>query len=192
MKNGCEWDLTKSETFSQVFQLTHMQVFHYLYGFTCSPLDDVEDLLAETYTHAWQSRSQFRGDEDTVLFWLLRIARNQVFDTYRRKKGRGIQYSLEEEVGTISDLSPGPEQALIEADRRKVIWNLLQNLSEEVREILSLRYFLEWQIKLISSYTGKSETAVSMTIHRALKRIQEDATKIGLTQEKENYDVKQS
>ena len=81
----------------------------------------MEDLLAETYIRAWQSRRQFHGDENNVLFWLLRIARNQVFDAYRRKKVRGIHCSLEKEVETISDLSPGPEQMVIDGERRKVI-----------------------------------------------------------------------
>ena len=85
-----------------------------------------------------------------------------------------------EEVATISDLSPGPEQTVIDGERINVIWNISQNLSEEVREILTLRYVLDWRIKQISSYTRKSETAVSMTIHRALRSIQEDYIKIEL------------
>lgn len=192
MKNKCEWDLTKTETFSQVFHLTHIQVFHYLYGLTSCPLNDVEDLLAETFIRAWQSRKQFHGDENNVLFWLLRIARNLVFDAYRRKKVRGIHCSLEKEVETISDLSPGPEQTVIDGEKRKVIWNLFQNLSEEVREILALRYFLNWRIKQISSYTMKTETAVSMTIYRAIRSLREDYIKIELKKEGKNCDAERT
>lgn len=185
MKNGSEWSLMKSETFSQVFDLTHLRVFHYLYGFTGSSLSDIEDLLAETFTRAWQCRGQFHGDENTVLFWLLRIARNQVFDAYRRKKARGDQNSLEaEDAETIPDFSPGPENAYLEVEKRKAVWQLLQNLSDEVREIFILRYFLDWPIKQISAFTGKGETAVSMTINRALKRLQEDVTRIDWIQER--------
>jgi RNA polymerase sigma-70 factor, ECF subfamily len=185
MKNGSEWDLMKSETFSQVFELTHLRVFHYLYGFTGRSLNDVEDLLAETFTRAWQCRGQFHGDENTVLFWLLRIARNQVFDTYRRKKARGNQTSFEaEDAESIPDYSPGPESVFLEVEKRKAVWQLLQKLSDEVREIFILRYFLDWPIKQISSFTGKGETTISMTIHRALKRLQEDVTRMNLIQER--------
>jgi RNA polymerase sigma-70 factor (ECF subfamily) len=185
MKNRSEWDLMNSETFSQVFDMTHLQIFHYLYGFTGSSLNDVEDLLAETFIRAWQYRGQFHGDENTVLFWLLRIARNQVFDAYRRKKARGNPTSLEvEDAETITDFSPGPENAYLEVEKRKAVWQLLQNLSDEVREIFILRYFLDWPIKQIASFTGKGETAISMTIHRALKRLQEDVTRIDWIQER--------
>ena len=103
-KNDAKWSLEKPEIFSQVFQNTHMQVFHYLYGLTGGPISQAEDLLAETFIRAWRFKGRFRGEENTVIFWLFRIARNQVLDAYRRNKSRGVQCALENEE--IKILSP--------------------------------------------------------------------------------------
>jgi RNA polymerase sigma-70 factor, ECF subfamily len=168
-KNGGSLDLRDSAVFSQVFLATHTQVFRYLYGLTGGPAEEVEDLLAETYTHAWRARSRFHGDEDTVIFWLLKIAHNQAFDAYRRRKARIAPYPMDDQPGPqVPAPEPGPEQNLINLQAREEVWRKLQTLSSEVKEMLVLRYFMDWQIKQIARYLGKKETTVTMAIHRAL------------------------
>jgi RNA polymerase sigma-70 factor, ECF subfamily len=162
-------DLQNSEVFSQVFLETHTQVYRYLYGMTGGPAEEVEDLLAETYSRAWQARSRFHGEETAVLFWLLKIARNQVFDAYRRKKARIAASSTDETAAPqVPAPEPGPEQRLIDLQTREEVWQTLQQFSNEVKEMLILRYFMDWQIKQIARYLGKQETAVTMAIQRAL------------------------
>jgi len=88
-------DLTNQETFSEFFEQTNMPVYRYLYGLTGGPPEEVDDLVAESYFRAWSARNSFRGDNNAALRWLLKIARHQMIDSYRRQKSAGVSASLE-------------------------------------------------------------------------------------------------
>jgi len=165
-------DITSQEIFSQLFQQTHVQVYRYLSGLTGGRPEEIDDLVAETFARAWSARYSFRGDFKAALHWLLIIAKHQMIDSYRRRKVAGEPESL----GTNDPPAPGtdPEFQTLYGERRQILWTLLQSLPKEPREMLVLRYILDWSVGEIATHTHKNETAVSMAIHRALKRLQQD------------------
>jgi RNA polymerase sigma-70 factor, ECF subfamily len=163
--------LSHQEDFSLFFQQTHIQVYRYIYGLTGGPSEDVDDLVAEAYERAWKARRKFRGDHRNALHWIFTIARNQVIDAHRRGKSNHKPESLDE--NRIAGTGIGLEGQLILDERREILWRLLQTLPEDTREILVLRYLLEWPVAKVAKYLKKKETAVSMAIHRALKRLQD-------------------
>lgn len=165
-------DLTCQDVFSQLFQQTHVQVYRYLYGLTGGPPEEVDDLVAESFARAWSARHRFRGDFNAALHWLLKIAKHQAIDAYRRRKTSGEPESLEANDPPVPDA--GPEDHALSSEQYTILWSLLQALPEEPREMLVLRYMLDWSIGEIATYTHKNETAVSMAIHRALKRLQQN------------------
>ncbi|MBL8162696.1 MAG: RNA polymerase sigma factor, partial [Anaerolineae bacterium] len=75
-----------AETFTTLYERTHLIVFRYIYALHGEPQEDVEDLWLETYAKAWRSRHRFSGGEDAALGWLLRIARNLVIDRQRQRQ----------------------------------------------------------------------------------------------------------
>ena len=56
----------------------------------------------------------------------------------------------------------------------KHLWQLLQNLSDEKRELLVLRYILGWKVNQIAKYVNKEENTVSVSIRRSLEQIRQD------------------
>jgi RNA polymerase sigma-70 factor (ECF subfamily) len=44
-------------------------VFRYIYGLSGGPLQEAEDLTAETYARAWKTRQSFSGNEEAALGW---------------------------------------------------------------------------------------------------------------------------
>ena len=165
-------DLASEDVFSQLFQQTHLQVYRYLYALTGGPAEEVDDLVAESFVRAWSSRTRFHGDANAALRWLLKIAKNQMIDAYRRRKVSGEPESLDAKDPPAPDASP--EAQTLSGERRKILWQLLQTLPEEPREMLVLRYILDWPVGEIARYMHKNETAVSMAIARALKRLQQN------------------
>lgn len=162
--------LSQQEDFGQFFQQTHIQVYRYVYGLTGGPSEDVDDLVAEAYERAWKARRKFHGDNSKALHWLFTIARNQVIDAHRRRRAKHNPEYLDE--NQIAAPSIGLEGQVIVNERREILWRLLQTLPEDTREILVLRYLLEWPVAKVAKYLKKKETAVSMAIHRALKQLQ--------------------
>jgi RNA polymerase sigma-70 factor, ECF subfamily len=165
-------DITSHEGFSRLFQETHLQVYRYLYGLTGGPAQEVDDLVAAVFARAWSARYSFRGDYNAALRWLLKIAKHQMIDSYRRRKVSGEPEALD--ANDPPAPSADPESQMLSGERRQILWALLQALPQEPREMLVLRYVLDWSIGDIAVHMNKNETAVSMAVHRALKRLQDN------------------
>jgi len=167
-----EKNLLNADAFTRLYEETHLIVFRYLYGLSGGPLEEAEDLTAETYTRAWKTCQHINSDQQATLGWLLRIARNLAIDLSRRRKVRNTDEGAAVELLADPDLTP--EMDIITREQITILWHMLDTLSEEVREILVLRYILGWQVKQISQYLGINENNVSVTIHRTLKSLQRD------------------
>src|SRR5512141_3095862 len=136
--------LSAPANFSAFYEQTHLSLFRYLYGLTGGPQEEVEDLTAEAFTRAWRARRTFEGEGRAALGWLMKIGRSLVIDAYRRRKARPVMDdALTEEVP--ADGLSLEEFAQAGEDQEKLL-GLLQQLPDEPREILVLRYLLGWQV----------------------------------------------
>ncbi len=170
-----ESPLASPEAFSAVYEQNYLAVFRYLYGLCGGPQEDIEDLTAETFAHAWKARHTFRGKPKTATGWLLSIARHLVIDTYRRNQVRiQPQETLPEDPAPeeTARWKPTPENLVIADEQRWMLLAMLQTLPDEPREMLVLRYLLNWRVRQIAEYLGIPENTATVTIRRALERLQ--------------------
>jgi RNA polymerase sigma-70 factor, ECF subfamily len=167
-----ERSIPDADTFARLYEETYLIVFRYVYGLSGGPLQEAEDLTAETYARAWKTRRRFNGDESAAVGWLLRIARNLAIDLSRRRKVRAVDETLPIEV--FVDPSLVPEMDVITREQLTILWSMLAALPEDSREMLVLRYILGWQVKQIASHLGMKENNVSVAIRRALKALQRE------------------
>lgn len=167
-----EGKIPNADVFSRLYEGTHLIVFRYIYGLSGGPLQEVEDLTAETYARAWNARHRFAGDEQAALGWLLQIARNLVIDLSRRRQSRAVDENISIEL--LVDPSQIPETDVITREQIAILWKMLGMLNTDVREMLVLRYMLGWQVRQIAKHLGINENTVTVTIKRALKSLQRD------------------
>ena len=161
-----------TDTFSRLYEKTYLTVFRFVYGFSGGPLEDAEDLTAETFVRAWNARQRFRGDEKAALGWLLQIARNLTTDLSRRRKVRNVAEDVP--VERLVDPTLLPELDIITREQITILWRRLGTLADDVREMLVLRYILGWQVRQIAVHLGLNENTVTVTVRRALKNLQRD------------------
>jgi RNA polymerase sigma factor (sigma-70 family) len=64
-----------------------------------------------------------------------------------------------------------PEEHATNREQFKHLWQVLQNLPDDKREMLVLRYMLGWKVKQIAEYLQKEENTVSVYIRRSLEQI---------------------
>ena len=159
--------ISSRSAFSRLYESTRLPVFRYIYGLTGGPLPVVEDLVAETFLKAWKARHGFEGEPQAAIGWLIRIARRLVIDDYRREKVRRLHEPAEE-------LPASPEQNAVEADQRRILQSLLMELTQDSRELLTLRYMLGWKVNEIARHLGWTEDNVSVTIHRLLAKLRQE------------------
>ena len=176
-----EYLTLNADSFTRLYETTHLIVFRYVYGLSGGPAQEAEDLTAETYTRAWKTSRHFTGNEQAALGWLLSIARNLAIDLARRRKVRNVDENIPIEL--LTDPNLAPEADVITREQVEILWRMLGALSEDVREILVLRYMLGWQVKQVAAHFGMTENNASVTIRRALKNLQREWSQL---QEKDN------
>jgi RNA polymerase sigma-70 factor (ECF subfamily) len=164
--------LQDADTFQQFYNRNLMTVFRFIYGLYGGPVEEVEDLTAETFLRAWKSRHRFSGSESAGLGWLLKIARNLIIDTHRHQKRRGYPEDIEQHI--VQSNLQNPEEQAMTREQIKILWSLLHILSDLQREILVLRYLLGWRVQDIGRHLDMKENTVSVYISRAIKRIRHE------------------
>lgn len=164
-----ERPLHSAEQFGRLYQDKHLLVFRHIYGLCGGPTPLVEDLTAETFIRAWQARNRFTGDRNAASGWLLRIARNLVIDHQRSKlEQRTVPFVDELEQSLATGV---PEDELVLAEQQAILIALLQELPLDKREMITLRYFLDWRVREIAAYLEIPENTVSVTIQRTLQQM---------------------
>jgi RNA polymerase sigma-70 factor (ECF subfamily) len=110
----------------------------------------------------------------TFRVWLFQIARNEVAAERRRARRRPTA-PLEAAL-TIAD--PLDVQADAERhDEARVAWQAVGRLPEDRRQAIVMRFVDELSTAEIAGVLGRSEGAVRVLIHRALRAISRDLTR---------------
>ncbi len=163
--------LANAEAFSQFFEATHLSVFRYIYGLHGGPAADVEDLTAEAFLRAWKARHRFSGDADAALGWVITIARRLVIDARRRNSVRRHESLDDTQIATTA---ADPHGEVAQREQVERLATLLDQLPDEQREMLVLRYLLGWRVSRIAEQLSLKENTVSVIIRRALQRLRRE------------------
>ena len=151
--------------FGELYRRYLTPLYRYLLSRTGN-IDDAEDLCAQTFSEALQGLVQKHYRQGGCFpAWLFTIARRRLVDFYRRRP--------QERLEDLPSPQPGLAEALEkEADLQRLAC-LLQELDEERRELLRLRFSAGLSFSQISLLDGRSEAAVKMALYRTLDFLRE-------------------
>lgn len=111
------------------------------------------------------------ADISTFRVWLFRIARNVIANERRRDRRRPV--SSLDEVGEVSV----PADFVDAAATREAVdaaWEAVARLPEDRRRAVTLRFVDEMSTAEIAAVLGRSEGAVRVLLHRALRSVAAD------------------
>ena len=137
---------------------------------------NAEDLLSEVFIEIWRNAGRFEARSE-VSTWLLAIARNKAVSTLRR---RAPDEADEQELECIEDPADGPEAALQNSERSKLLRDCLGKLSPAHREIIDLIYYHGRTIDDAARIIGIPLNTVKTRMFHARKRIGEMLAARGL------------
>jgi RNA polymerase sigma-70 factor, ECF subfamily len=147
----------------------------YRYVFQRVPrVEDAEDITAEVFAAAAAGLPRFRG-QCPLYLWLLSIARRKIIDARRRRTARRetLASELDDEEpdaqalwAAMGDVE-SPEAALMRAEARRVLRELVARLSPDQREALMLQYMERLSVAEIAVVMGRSPASVYSLLKRA-------------------------
>lgn len=157
---------TLQQEFEDAFDRHADGLFRYCY-LRISDRERAKELSQECFMKAWEYASRGERIENMRVF-LYRIAHNLVVNEYRN---RTHDLSLEALVASGFDAEAHTRNPQEEAELRQAIcW--LTKLEPAYRQVMLLRYVEDLPVKEIANILGETETAVSVRIHRAIKKLQ--------------------
>jgi RNA polymerase sigma-70 factor (ECF subfamily) len=146
------------------------EIYRFIY-FKVSGHEEAEDLTAEVFLKAWNYIQE--GKEVKSFSGILyRIARNTIIDLYRSKAAQPEVTSLYNEEVEASDENVWLKKMDISIEHQGIV-QVIKKLKQEYQEVVTLRFIDDLSIEEIAEITGKKKIAVRVTLHRALKKLQE-------------------
>jgi RNA polymerase sigma-70 factor (ECF subfamily) len=179
--DSAAWD----ELFEQHYGAAARFVFQLGHDLT---REDAEEICQEAFLAVIKNLPSFQG-ESQLQTWIFRIASNKARDFRERqqaaKRGGGLTpLSLQAEdpvTGLTLDppsTIPGPDFALLAAERSDLLHEALALLGEPCREIIHLRYFGDLSYEEISNSLRLNPKTVSSRLSKCLDRLEHLARQI--------------
>ncbi|MFH1759350.1 MAG: sigma-70 family RNA polymerase sigma factor [Patescibacteria group bacterium] len=155
------------EYFGQLYDHYTPQIYRFVF-FKVGHQQEAEDLTHEIFLNAWKNIDNFTYRGHPFSSWLYQIARNRIIDYYRAKKDT---ISLDDVKEIIPETGNSIEERLdIGYDMEKIKMAMRQ-LNGDQQNVIILRFIEELSPAEIAKAMDKSEGAVRLIQHRAIKNL---------------------
>jgi RNA polymerase sigma-70 factor (ECF subfamily) len=156
----------KEQHFFDMVERNQDAIFRFIY-FRVTNRAVAVDITQDTFTKTWLYLASGKTIEHEEAF-LYRTARNAVIDFFKKSKSASLDTLME--IG----FDPGSNKTVDEVfrgDDIETVRGLLETLDEESRQIIYLRFTEEKSIEEIADLFGKSVNAMTVRIHRIIKKL---------------------
>ncbi len=160
------------EDLERYFHDHHATVFRAAYRVTGNAAD-AEDVLQTVFMRLLQRSPEATFIENPKSY-LNRAAVNASLDLIRSRQKASMVPLEDEEPGSVSSSTPGPERILQSAEVRAWLRETVARLSPLSAEVFALRFFEGKDNPEIAEMLGTTASSVAVTLSRARDRIQKE------------------
>jgi RNA polymerase sigma-70 factor (ECF subfamily) len=146
--------------FDRIYSYLHMSVGN---------RHDAEDLTTQTFLRMLESIKKFRFQSAPFSAWLFRIAHNLAMDHFRASRRWQPEEDVPEPAG---DAEPSAELEAMQSIGRKTMLELIEGLSHEQQQVLTLKFVFNFGNNEVASILDKTPGAIKSLQHRALASLQ--------------------
>jgi RNA polymerase sigma-70 factor (ECF subfamily) len=152
-----------SEAFGTVYDIYSKRLYNFLMGKVRHP-QICEDLVHTVFLKAWTNLKNYHPRSNAKFStWLFQIANYTLIDYWRTKKPTI-------ELGELENLAQFAENPELYEDYA-YLWQALNLLPLSYQIILDLRFRQDLSVAEASQIMGKSQIAIRVLQHRALKAL---------------------
>lgn len=154
--------------FFDIIQKYQDQIFRFVY-FRVNSRATALDITQDVFTKTWIYLSSGKTIDYPEAF-VYRTAKNAVIDFYKKSKSASLDMMTElgfdpETTATHDDILRNDDIAMVR--------QLMEDLDEESRQIIFMRFTEEKPIEEIASLFGKNANAMTVRIHRIIKKLRD-------------------
>lgn len=157
----------KQKIFSQIYDQFIDKIYRFIF-LKVNSQEIAEDLCSEAFLRGWQVFKENSQEIENPQAFLYKIARNLIIDHYRDKAK--VQFVSADCVSIDDPETDLTKQSLDRSDM-ETVRTFLAELKPEYQEIIIWHYIDDLKIPEIAKMLDKSEGAVRIQLHRALKSL---------------------
>lgn len=156
------------DAFGALYDHYFPRVYNFVRYRTGDP-DLADDLTAKTFERVLLHLPRYRAGAAPFAVWLFKIARNIVYDHYRRE-GRHGTLSLEGMADKAADMDE-PVERIVEFETRLDLLAAISRLEPREREILAMKFTAGLTNREIAKAMALGESNVGVILFRVIRRL---------------------
>ena len=158
------------QQFAVLYDKYFDQIYRYVYR-RVSDKDTVHDLVSQTFYDALSHIKSFEWRGYPFSSWLYKIAHNNVLKWYR-EQSKGQKVNLDD-INEIADLTVDQNRDAVVKEKQAEVQKVLDQLDDEEREIIRLKFFEEVSNIEIAEIMGLSANHIGVKVYRTLKKVKQ-------------------
>jgi RNA polymerase sigma-70 factor (ECF subfamily) len=175
------WQKGDESAFDQLYT-RHAQTIYRLGWAMLQQKQAAEDVVQETFLRAHKARKRFDPARASLGTWLYQIALNYCRSHLRRKRLTTVPWLRSTGEGPdLPDGRPGPEAKALRSEYRTMLWQAVQKLSDPLREVVTLHYYMELPAVEIAAMLNCPEGTIYSRLFNARRRLAETLAAQGIT-----------
>ncbi len=163
-----------SETPASDFEFFYEEYFDRVYNYArhrTGSATRADEIAADTFHRALKAWSSFDLKKGDRRSWLFAIAFRATADHYRSQtRRRWLTLGLAPEP---IELPPYQQD-----EKQQRLFEVLSQLSDQQREIVSLKFYAGMKNRAIAEILGLTESNVAVILYRSVRRMREDFSKM--------------
>ncbi|MFQ5436110.1 MAG: RNA polymerase sigma factor [Anaerolineae bacterium] len=151
---------------------------------------EAEEAAQEAFIRAY-TRLETYNPAHKFSTWILSITSNYCIDQIRKR--RALLLSIDEPLpphpALRSDVTKGPESALVKNEQQELVQSLLQELPPDYRQAVVLRYWYDLSYEEIAEVMNTTVSAIKSRLFRARRQLAQIGMVHGLSPARERVAV---
>jgi len=154
------------QSFARLYDMHVDRIYRYIL-YRVSDVGVTEDLTQEVFFKAYKAIHKFKRMRSPFVAWLMTIAHNLVIDYYRSSKH---ELPLEDNI-VNADSTTSPQKIAEARFEQQRLQKAIRQLRPEQQQVIILHFIEGFEYSEIAALLRKSEGAIRVIQHRALKEL---------------------
>jgi RNA polymerase sigma-70 factor (ECF subfamily) len=153
--------------FGSLYDHYHPMIYRFVM-LKVSSREEAEDITHHVFLSAWQKIKTYNHRGHPFSSWLYQIARNQVIDHYRARKNDVSLDKLDPESSIIPAAATFDLSTKLQLER---VHGAIKELKPDYQDVIIMRFVEDLPLKETAAALKKSEGAIKLIQHRAVKEL---------------------